>query len=138
MQSSDNRPLEVRRAFVVRTYDIDFAQHVSNIVYLRWLEDLRYDLLAATVPFETLAAEGIVPILTRTNIQYRRAIRLGEAVTGAMWVTSVGGARVTLAAQITVGSDLCAEAVQDGVFAERASGRPVRIPIALREAWERR
>ena len=25
----------------IRTYDIDFARIVSNIVFIRWLEDLR-------------------------------------------------------------------------------------------------
>jgi acyl-CoA thioester hydrolase len=29
----------------IRTYDIDFAGIVSNIVFIRWLEDLRLALL---------------------------------------------------------------------------------------------
>jgi len=30
----------VERAIEIKTYDIDFAGIVSNIVYVRWLEDL--------------------------------------------------------------------------------------------------
>ena len=31
----------VQHSFRVMTYDIDFAGIVSNISYIRWLEDLR-------------------------------------------------------------------------------------------------
>ncbi len=43
VQDSHNsdRPLEVELTIPVRSYDIDFAGIVSNIVYIRWLEDLR-------------------------------------------------------------------------------------------------
>ena len=34
----------------IRTYDIDFAGIVSNIVFIRWLEDLRLALLDQTYP----------------------------------------------------------------------------------------
>ena len=34
----------------IRTYDIDFAGIVSNIVFIRWLEDLRLGLLDQAYP----------------------------------------------------------------------------------------
>ena len=36
---SADKPLYVEKEFEVRTYDIDFASVVGNIVYIRWLED---------------------------------------------------------------------------------------------------
>ena len=39
------RPLLVTLPHNVQTYDIDFANHVNNQVYVRWLEDLRMELL---------------------------------------------------------------------------------------------
>ena len=52
----------------VYTYQIDFAGHVSNIVYLRWMEMARSKLLeAAGLPVETLLARGIVPVLASGN-----------------------------------------------------------------------
>ena len=53
----------IRLAFPVKTYDVDFAGIVSNIVYVRWLEDLRLELLARTCPLARLVAEGIGPVL---------------------------------------------------------------------------
>jgi len=37
------RPFLIEVPLPVRTYDIDFAGIVSNIVYIRWLEDLRLE-----------------------------------------------------------------------------------------------
>ena len=34
----------------IRTYDIDFAGIVSNIVFIRWLEDLRLGLMDQAYP----------------------------------------------------------------------------------------
>ena len=36
----NQKPLEVSLNLPIKTYDIDFAGIVSNIVYIRWLEDL--------------------------------------------------------------------------------------------------
>ncbi len=139
MTDKQQRPLSVERSFEVKTYDIDFAGHVSNIVYIRWLEDLRLALLEEYLPLKPQLEEGYAPILVRTNIQYRRAIRLFEPVVGRMWVQSVGSARVILASHISVHDEVCADVIQEGVFAGLETGRPVRVPNELRrlfEAWE--
>jgi len=39
--SAAPRAFEISTPIAIRTYDIDFAGIVSNIVYLRWLEDMR-------------------------------------------------------------------------------------------------
>jgi len=39
------KPLLVSLDIRVQTYDIDFAGHVNNQVYVRWLEDLRMEML---------------------------------------------------------------------------------------------
>lgn len=136
MTHTERRPLLVERQLEVKTYDIDFAGHVSNIVYIRWLEDLRFALLAEHFPLEDQMSAGYAPILTRTNIQYKRAIRLFEPVVGRMWVQSVGGAKAILVGQISVGNEICADVVQEGVFAELSTGRPLRIPQAFRTLYE--
>ena len=50
MAEGERRPLLIERPIVVRTYDIDFANIVHNIVYFRWLEDLRSEILADVLP----------------------------------------------------------------------------------------
>lgn len=124
-------PLFVELPFTVKTYDIDFAGHVSNIVYIRWLEDLRFALLDEYYPLADSMEKGSAPVLTRTEIDYKSAVRLFEPVTGQMWAGKAGGVRMELHARFLVDDRLCARARQEGVFASLETGRPVRIPPQL-------
>lgn len=129
------KALLVERAIVVRTYDIDFANIVHNIVYFRWLEDLRSELLVDVLPIDEILATGISPILTRSEIDYRRPVRIGDNVMGRMWVDALSHTRWTLAAEIVVEEEICATARQSGYFANLRTLRAVRVPERLQERW---
>jgi acyl-CoA thioester hydrolase len=90
------RPLLVELPIIVKTYDIDFANIVHNRVYIRWLEDLRQQLLTKYYPMEAMLADGVSPILTRTEIDYRWPVRFGDAVIGRMWVSDLTRVRWTV------------------------------------------
>lgn len=136
MAVSTIRPLMIERPIVVRTYDIDFAHIVHNIVYLRWLEDLRSEILVDVLPIDTILATGVSPILTRTEIDYQWPVRIGDRVTGRMWVADLSRTRWTLAAEIATGERVCAAARQSGYFADLQTLKPVRVPEALRSRYE--
>ena len=53
------KPLEINLELPIKTYDIDFAGIVSNIVYIRWLEDLRLRIFEVHQPLEQLMAKKI-------------------------------------------------------------------------------
>lgn len=131
-----HRPLYVERAFPVRTYDIDFAGHVSNITYVRWLEDLRLAVLEEYFPLERLMNAGQVPVLIHTNIDYVSAIRLFESVTGAMWAHKSSTIRMHVEAEFRVGDRLCARARQAGVLVRLSDGRPIRLPAEFLDLFE--
>ena len=120
----------------MRTYDIDFANIVHNIVYFRWLEDLRSEILADVLPIAEILTTGISPILTASAIEYRWPVRIGDAAVGRMWVAELSRTRWTLAAEIVVGQRVCAAARQSGYFADLKTLRPVRVPERLQTAWE--
>jgi acyl-CoA thioester hydrolase len=131
----ERRPLQIERPIVVRTYDIDFANIVHNIVYFRWLEDLRSEILADVLPIDEILTTGISPILTASAIEYRWPVRIGDAAVGRMWVAELSRTRWTLAAEIVVGERVCATARQSGYFADLKTLRPVRVPERLQTAW---
>lgn len=133
MSGEANRRCEVEFDLPVRTYDIDYAGIVSNIVYIRWLEDLRMILLERYLPLQTFHARGITPVLLHTDIQYRRAIRLFQAVTGRMWVSDVGKARWSLAAEIEVEDQIAATAQHELAVVNLTTFRPVPVPMEIRE-----
>ena len=130
------RPLLIERTIVVRTYDIDFANIAHNIVYFRWLEDLRSEVLVDVLPIDEILATGISPILVESCIEYKWPVRIGDAPIGRMWVANLSRTRWTLAAEIVVGERVCAAARQSGYFADLKTLRPVRVPNQLRAPYE--
>ena len=127
------KPFAITLPLPVRTYDIDFVGIVSNIVYVRWLEDLRLQVLAEYFPLDTAIHElGIAPVLLRTEIEYKQPVRLFDPVMGAMWVSSVGRARQVLQAEFTVNGELRVTARQTTCFINYETGRPVATPRGLR------
>ena len=137
MTSTALRPFEIAVKIPVRTYDIDFAGIVSNIVYIRWLEDLRLGMLEAYFPLQTQAEQGIGPVLVSTQIEYKRPIRLFDNVVGRMWVTELGTTRCNLQAEFSANDVITTTAAQVTVFISTQTMRPVPIPAALREQYQR-
>lgn len=125
----------VERALPVRTYDIDFAGVVSNIVFVRWLEDLRLAMMDEAYPIAAALADDVAPILLATRIGYARPVTIQDKLIGRMWVTSMAKVRWTVAAEFLVGGVRHAEAEQDGIFIRLSTRRPVAPPLALRRLW---
>lgn len=116
----------------VRTYDIDFAGIVSNIVYVRWLEDLRLAMMAEAYPIARSLADDAAPILLETRIAYERPVTIQDALKGRMWVSEMGRLKWHLAAEFVVGDAVHARAEQVGLFIRLSTRRPIAPPLPLR------
>jgi acyl-CoA thioester hydrolase len=127
------KPLEIALPLPVRTYDIDFAGVVSNIVYVRWLEDLRLEMLARYFP-EALQ-KGIVPVIVQTKVDYQQPIRLGDRPIGKMWVKTLETVRWTVQAEIIVNHKVAAVGEQVGIFINAQTQRPMRMPESLKQQY---
>ena len=123
------------RRFPVRTYDIDFAGIVSNIVFIRWLEDLRLELMDRAYKLTRALADDIAPVLLSTEIHYRRPVMIADALVGRMRIKELRRVRWRLAAEFAVGGVLCAEAEQQGLFMRLSTRRPIAIPEPIRRYY---
>ncbi len=113
----------------IRTYDIDFAGIVSNLVYVRWLEDLRLQMLAQHyIALPELVLTGIAPVLTNTEISYQRQLTIHDRAYGKMWIAELGMLRCCLAAEIFDGEHRVIQAKQTVIFIDLATRKPVRMP----------
>ncbi len=121
---------ELHHTFVVMTYDIDFAGIVSNISYVRWLEDLRNLFAAQALSLAAAQERGIAPALLRTEVDYLAPARLQDALDARMWLAEKGRARFVLAAEFVrrVDGVVAARARQTGTFISLETLRPVRLP----------
>lgn len=122
------RPLSVDLPISVRTYDIDSAGHVSNIVYIRWLEDLRLELFEKHFSLQAFVQENITLVLASTHIEYKRSICLFDRVTAQMWVDSLTNATIKLKAEFYVDGTLTTEAWHIAVFVDLRTMKPRRVP----------
>ena len=116
----------------IRTYDIDFAGIVSNIVFIRWLEDLRLGLMDRAYPLIRALAEDVAPVLLSTRIDYRRPVTIGDPLIGRMRVARLSRVRWHLAAEFTVNGAIHAEAEQEGLFMRLSTRKPIAIPEPIR------
>ncbi|MBD2432426.1 MULTISPECIES: acyl-CoA thioesterase [Fischerella] len=129
------RPLEVELTIPVRTYDIDFVGIVSNIVYIRWLEDLRLKCLDEYLPLAQQIECGYAPILAGTEIDYKRPIKLADQVIGRLWLSNLGRLKWTVEAEFLCNQELAATATQKGAFVNLQNGRPIPIPEELQQKY---
>ncbi len=126
------KPLFVEENFEPKTYDIDYAGIVSNQVYIRWLEDLRFKLIKEYYSWESLTGD-IVPVIIRTEVDYLKSVKLNEIVRGTMWMENVRGPRYFLKAEMSVAGKIVCKSVQQGVFINKSSGRIIRIPDKIKK-----
>ena len=121
----------------VGTYDIDFAGHVSNIAYLRWLEDMRLQLFDKYFPLQMFLKEDKTPVLAATNIQYRKPIRLFDRPHGVMWISKMGIASLTISAELYVDKQLTTQVEHVGVFIDLKTHKPIRMPQIIIDAYNK-
>lgn len=130
------RPLEIEIHLPVRTYDIDFAGVVSNIVYVRWLEDLRLEMLSRYFPLEEQLKQGIAPVIVQTKIDYKQPIKIFDQPVGKIWIKTLTSLRWTVNAVIILDDKIAALGEQVGIFIDLKTNKPIRIPDALKQTYQ--
>ena len=131
------KPFEVELPLPVKSYDIDLAGVVSNITYIRWLEDLRLEMLNRYFPLENQIKEEYSPVVLETHIQYKKAIRMFDRPIGKMWMSKLEGLRGVLEAEMLVDDKLVAKATQICTFISLSNYHPIRIPTEFRAMFAR-
>ena len=118
----------------VAGYDVDVVGVVNNAVYVRWLEDLRTAFMGRWLSFEECLGRGLAPTLVRLEVDYRAALRMGDAVAGRLWFAAVGRASGLIETEVYRPDDgrVCAHALQTVCFVDQRTGRPARLPDELR------
>lgn len=124
----------------IYTYHIDFVGHVNNIIYIQWMENGRMHFLDAIgfPPTDLANDEGMVPILTDTQITYKRPFFLENEVHIEMWVSKLNNASAIMEFRfLNEKGELCAYGQQKGLFIDRKSMRPKRITPKHKIAFEK-
>src|SRR4051794_2234618 len=138
----------IRTNVQVMFFDPDCGGVVSNIAYLRFVEIARTHLAEELgLAVVEMAQKGSYPVVVRTEIDYRRAARLGDRLVIEGWLDRAERARFWCAFRIKRPQDntLIAECRQTLALIEMPTGKLLRLPehwktydkVELRERNER-
>lgn len=132
----DARPMFVEKEIKVHAYDIDVMGIVSNIVYIRWFEDLRFLLLETYWPYGDMLKIGQSPILNKTEIEYKRPLTIFDNPIGRLWISNLTRSRWTVSLEIRAEGKLVCKGSQTGYFYDMEQKRPVPIPQQLHSIYQ--
>lgn len=134
--SSPRPSLETREE--VMFFDTDCGGVVHNLAYLRMIETCRTRLATLMgMDLRTMSETQIFPVVTRTEVDYKRPAKLGD------WILIRGRLEELTRARFWCGFEMIRES--DGVTLITArqalalvampGGKPLRLPAEWAEAW---
>ena len=132
---NENTP-RIRTELQVMFFDTDCAAVVHNIAYLRFIEVAR-TLLAEELGLglAQMADTQKYPVVVRTEIDYRRAAKLGDKLTVEGWLDRLERVRFWCAFKIVRPTDdtLIAECRQMLAIIQMPEAKLLRVP----DEWDR-
>lgn len=113
--------------------DMDAFSHVNNVVYIRWFETARIDLLNTFTSSVTMAPGGVGPILASVQCNYQRQLHFPDTVIvgsrcGRLGKTSFDVEHVVYSVEQ---QKIVATGTSVIVVFDYDQNRPVRIPEDL-------
>jgi acyl-CoA thioester hydrolase len=122
----------------IYTYNIDAGRHVSNIVYIQWMEIGRNKLLEAVgLPAHSIHKEGFIPIITHTEITYRLPLFLGDLPRIVLQILELRRISAILSFQFfNQKGELVAKGLQTAAFLRLSDNKIYRLPDEYRARFE--
>jgi len=119
----------------VKQADLDELNHVNNVVYLQWVQDV------AAAHWKSLASQEILDkyfwVALRHEIDYRAPAFLNDEITAKTWVHDYQGVKSTRIVQIIKKQDdrLLVEAKTTWCLMSHQNKKPVRIGDEIRNVF---
>jgi len=115
--------------------DIDQLNHVNNVVYLRWVQEVAIAHWTATAPPEAQAA--LFWVVVRHEIDYKRPALLGDGILARTWVGPASQRAFERNTEILRASDRTVLARARTLWCpmDRRTGRPTIVSEKVRAAF---
>jgi len=120
--------------FNIKTYEIDAAGHVNNIVYLKWFENLRTKLFKDYFNLKFLLSTNLYPVVISTNINYKKYLKLFDEPAGNINFVSYDHGIIKLKFEIRVNGKIAALGEQRCVLMNLKSGKMSKENLETLEA----
>lgn len=122
----------------VMYFDTDAGGVVHNIVYLRFIETARtYLAMQLGMSFEEIARTQIHPVVTRTEIDYKRPARLGDVILVNGRLAESSGVRFWVEFEIVRPADntLLVTCRQSLALVQMPQGRAIKLPPGFPDSF---
>jgi acyl-CoA thioester hydrolase len=126
------------RVVVAAPGDIDDLEHVSNLVYLRWVQEVAIAHSEAVGwSGARYRVAGAAFMVRRHELDYLASVREGQQVVLRTWIAWWRGASSERRTELVRAADgvVAARAVTLWAFVDLATGRPRRIPEDVHRAF---
>lgn len=123
-------PTEIK----VRGYHADFYGHVNNARYLEFFEEDRWAVFESHIDLQRWMSKGLIFMVVNINVNYRKAVTVGETVMIFTRIEKIGNKSVVLRQEILLKetAKVAADALITFVVSD-TSGRAVGIDGEIRE-----
>ena len=118
---------------------IDPNNHLNNIVYLQWMQDVAIEHVKANKVFDLTESQGLTWFAKKHTIEYLSQGFLGDDIAVVTWVESITKISTFRKYHIYRKSDkaLLCKADTLWVMINAHKGRPAKIPTELVEIFDK-
>ncbi|MDH3528457.1 MAG: acyl-CoA thioesterase [Acidobacteriota bacterium] len=125
--------MKFSHSYCVQPFDIDEHEHVNNVAYLRWIQDVAvaHWQSAASVELQSRFTWFVV----RHEIDYIRRAFLNQTITAETWVGEATRVKCERFTKISRDSEVLVESRSVWCLLDAGTGRPTRMTDELRELF---
>lgn len=131
------RPMIIESKIDIRAYEIDSMGIVSNIVYIKWFEDLRHVFLDKYYPYQEMMRERKSIMLTRTEVDYKKPLTILDNPIGKLWVSKLGHTKWEMNIEISIGDIVHCQGKQIGCFFDIEKNKITSFPDWFVEIFQK-
>jgi len=138
-------PLDIKGEYMqyiteikIRGYHADFYGHVNNARYLEFFEEDRWARLESVIDLRQLAAKGYIFLIVNINVNYRKAVPVGETLLVSTVLEKVGARSSVLKQEMVFkkSGEVAADALVTFVIID-STGKAVPMEGELRSDIEK-
>lgn len=106
---------------------------VSNIVYIRWFEDLRTAFINQHMNYSTMINQGISPILMKTEAEYKVPVTIHDKPVGRIYLVKASKMKWVFQFEIVSAHGVHCIGTQTGGFYRLSDKKITSVPQVFQD-----
>jgi len=132
-----DKPMMIEVPIMVKAYEVDCVGIVSNIVYIKWFEDMRHYFLDKYYPYREMMENKVSPVLVKTQAEYKAPLTITDSPIARSWMEKLGKVKWEIHIEIELDGVLCCKGIQKGCFFDVERNEPTTTPPVLLDAYNK-